>query len=100
MIIQYSMQIVNRLRATPRPEEQIFLPNDEKWPPLPFRGPNDLQTKSPLTEGALRFHSEGAELLKITSARRVSLRCGTQFASYLRLIALRMTIKLVGGIAS
>ena len=68
------MQIVNRLRATPRPEEQIFLPNDEKWPPLPFRGPKDLQTKGPLTEGALRFHSEGAELLKITSARRVSLR--------------------------
>ena len=75
MIIQYSMQIVNRLRATPRPEEQIFLPNDETWPLLPFRGPKDLQTKSPLTEGALRFHSEGAELLKITSARRVSLRC-------------------------
>ncbi|PWM53723.1 MAG: hypothetical protein DBX60_02035, partial [Bacillota bacterium] len=36
--------------------------------------PERSQTKSPLTEGALRFHSEGAELLKITSARRVPLR--------------------------
>ena len=32
----------------------------------------------------------------ITSARRVPLRCGTQFAPYLALIVLRMTVKLVG----
>ena len=42
---------------------------------LPFRSAaRKIADEKPLTEGALRFHSEGAELLKITSARRVSLR--------------------------
>ena len=35
-------------------------------------------------------------LLKSTSARRVPLRCGTQLASYQRLIVLRMTVTFAG----
>ena len=64
MIIQYSMQIVNRLRASPRPEEQIFLPNDEKWPPLPFRGPKDRRRKAPSPRGPCVFIPREPSFLK------------------------------------
>ena len=91
------MQIVNRLRATPLPQAQNFFAGRKKTalaraeqPSLSpkracrraapaARTAHPRHAKSPLGEGALRF--------KIISARRVSLRCWTQFALCLGLLS-------------